>query len=594
MSICVYYKLMQKGFTPVPIILGIVVILGIIGGAYYLGLVKNKSIDSKPSQTSNLPTSTSTNLPASDNQVSGDITWLEQPIKISQTGSLLVFPTTVPSSSPNNQSQQITGLPSFYKVGSWTSGEYKGQDVIDIQFTFPGQSGNYHEIKYATYKDGKIVLFNTMPDQLGSYLDPKTQVSDILLDQRHIPNILLTNTNNKFPVAFQGKNLTFTVYQSGEFFSKSDYVLLTSFANGQKLYRKNQTSNSIPWSNLENVYKGTDFDQTELNVSDETGSNISSYDKISKNWLVQPDLLSDLSPESKSLNDIGYSNYFEIGCQLIPIESLAGNTTFNPSDLKLVMTAGEISYYQPTNADQLLRKMYDLIKDAEAKDTTLKAPSYDRFIKSLPLLIWKDSFGTYQLTFRWRDYPGREGGCGKPVIYLYPKVETQVEVSFVDKMSLTASEPKYGNGWRVLARPNGELTDLKTNLNYPNLYWEGATINPLPQKNEGFIVKKEEVKTFLEDSLKTLGLNTQEKQDFINFWLPKMQEKPFYKISFYTTEEINAAIPLNINPEPDTIFRVLMKYQGLDKSVSIQPQVLSKPFNRNGFTVVEWGGIFSN
>jgi len=466
--------------------------------------------------------------------------------------------------------------------------------LIDIQFTFPGQSGDFHEIKYATYKDGKVVLFNTTADQLGSYLDPKTQAGDVLLDQRHIPNILLTDTNNKFPVAFQKKNLTFTFYHSGEFFSKNDYVFLASFANAQKLYRKDQTGNTIPWSRLENVYKGTDFDQTELNVSDETGSNISSYDKIPKNWLVQPDLLSDLSPDSKSLDDIGYSNYFEIGCQLVPIGSLAGNTTFNPSELKLVMTAGENSYYQPTNVDQLLKNMYDLIKTAGVKDTTLKVPSYDRFVNSLPLLIWKDSFGTYQLTYRWRDYPGREGGCGKPVIYLYPRAQTTVSVNFMDKMALTETNPPYNNGWKVLAKPSGLLTDLNTGLQYPNLYWEGASIHQLPKKEEGFLVKKEDINKFLTNTLLAYGLNSQEKQDFIDYWLPKLQEKPFYKISFYTTMELNEAIPLNINPHPDTIFRLLMAYQGLDKPVSLTPQQSPKPFMRNGFTVVEWGGIFSN
>lgn len=257
------------------------------------------------------------------------------------------------------------------------------------------------------------------------------------------------------------------------------------------------------------------------------------------------------------------------------------------------MTSGSNSYYQPTNADGVLQSMYELRRDAEKDDTSRKMPSYERFVNSMPLLLWKDSFGTYHLEYRSGVYPMSEGGCGKPVIYLYPKTTTTVTVRFTDEMVLTKTSPLYRNGWQVLAQPDGLLTDLGTDLQYHNLYWEGASISELPEKDNGFLVKKSDLYSFLGATLRTYGLNDRERSDFIDFWLPRMQEKPFYKISFYTTGDISKAIPLAINPVPDTIFRILMKYQGLDRKISVTPQQLPEPFLRKGFTVVEWGGIFS-
>ena len=60
-------------------------------------------------------------------------------------------------------------------------------------------------------------------------------------------------------------------------------------------------------------------------------------------------------------------------------------------------------------------------------------------------------------------------------------------------------------------------------------------------------------------------------------------------IRFETLDEINSYMPLIIEPQPDTLIRVLMDYKPLDKKINVNEQQLSTPI-RNGFTVVEWGG----
>jgi hypothetical protein len=48
--------------------------------------------------------------------------------------------------------------------------------------------------------------------------------------------------------------------------------------------------------------------------------------------------------------------------------------------------------------------------------------------------------------------------------------------------------------------------------------------------------------------------------------------------------------PLTVVPTPDTVIRVLMDYTPLAAPISVAPLKITTPI-RNGFTVVEWGGI---
>lgn len=186
--------------------------------------------------------------------------------------------------------------------------------------------------------------------------------------------------------------------------------------------------------------------------------------------------------------------------------------------------------------------------------------------------------------------PGPSGGVVdvKPIIYLYPQAETEVTVKVGNPQNLTHTYPKYENEWKVLAKPNGDLKDLKTGRNLYALYWEG--INTVkPNMDEGFIVKGEDTIKSLEEKLEVLGLNEREAEEFIVYWLPKLESNKYNFIRFQTEEEINNNMPLEITPKPDTIIRILMEFKGLEEPIQIKEQKLITP-QRTGFTVVEWGG----
>ena len=194
---------------------------------------------------------------------------------------------------------------------------------------------------------------------------------------------------------------------------------------------------------------------------------------------------------------------------------------------------------------------------------------------------------------------GLLAGCGensptwearKPVIYLYPEEEAQVTVNLDFDGKLTSTYPAYGDGWTVTARPDGTLTD-ENGREYYCLFWEG--ISPREYDfSSGFCVAGADTAAFLEDALAQLGLTQREANEFIIYWLPRMEGNAYNLISFQGAAYTDGA-QLDIDPAPDTLIRVFMAWRRLDQPEQIMPQEL-KPVERTGFTVVEWGGAEVN
>ena len=170
----------------------------------------------------------------------------------------------------------------------------------------------------------------------------------------------------------------------------------------------------------------------------------------------------------------------------------------------------ELAYQTKTDIDD---ETYKSVNDGKSKLT------FDEYVAKHPLFIFKDVWG------RWGVMGEFDiklmGGCGKPVIYLYPEKPTAVHLSFASPVLLNTQIPFYNNGWLVNANPDGTLIDLqpqytdctkidgsklgseyvtsacKTNI-YPYIYWSGKSErNPYPKVEEGWIVKRENLKKFM-------------------------------------------------------------------------------------------------
>ena len=174
----------------------------------------------------------------------------------------------------------------------------------------------------------------------------------------------------------------------------------------------------------------------------------------------------------------------------------------------------------------------------------------------------------------------------KPVIYLYPETETRVTVKLDLSGELTCAYPAYDGGWTVTAAPDGTLTD-EHGRTYNYLYWEGEVANGF-DFSKGFCVAGSDTAAFLEDALDRLGLTRREANEFLVYWLPRMQDNPYNLIAFQQ-EAYTESAKLTVSPQPDSVLRVFMAWKPLARPVDIPAQILPG-FERRGFTLVEWGG----
>ena len=174
----------------------------------------------------------------------------------------------------------------------------------------------------------------------------------------------------------------------------------------------------------------------------------------------------------------------------------------------------------------------------------------------------------------------------KPVIYLYPETETRVTVKLDLSGELTCTYPDYDGGWTVTAAPDGTLTD-EHGQTYNYLYWEGEGTEAY-DFSKGFCVAGSDTAAFLEDALDRLGLTRREANEFLVYWLPRMQDNPYNLIAFQQ-EAYTQSAKLTVSPQPDSVLRVFMAWKPLARPVDVPAQTLPG-FERRGFTLVEWGG----
>lgn len=180
----------------------------------------------------------------------------------------------------------------------------------------------------------------------------------------------------------------------------------------------------------------------------------------------------------------------------------------------------------------------------------------------------------------------------KPVIYLYPEQETKVNVQLSFNGTLTSTYPTLpSEGWTVTAQPDGTLTD-EEGRSYRYLFWEGVA-NVDWKQDSGFLVKAEDAREFLEESLTQLGLNELEQNDFITYWLPKLEKNGESFVTFAAEQYTDNAV-LTVTPQPDSVLRVQMLISKVDDSNRAAFQKLLEQelprFEREGFVLVEWGG----
>ena len=175
----------------------------------------------------------------------------------------------------------------------------------------------------------------------------------------------------------------------------------------------------------------------------------------------------------------------------------------------------------------------------------------------------------------------------KPILYLYPPSDMEVSVRLENSSVIKTSYPKYNDGWKVYAMSDGSLYDSDSKYYYA-LYWDEYSDYRV-DFSEGFYVARDNALEFLEEKLSIIGLNDRERNEFIMYWLPKLEDNEESLVYFELTLEREEHNKLIINPSPDSMLRVNMHVKKVDGYVDIEEQELVS-FERVGFVAVEWGG----
>lgn len=249
-------------------------------------------------------------------------------------------------------------------------------------------------------------------------------------------------------------------------------------------------------------------------------------------------------------------------------------------------TTQEPVYSFATEQDDLLQQHYAMLKEAyDQAGQSFK--NFSEFTRGVPLFLWKDPFGRY-VRFLRTEYLA-PSNC-EPILYLYPEATTEVTVTLGDKINVIASQPAATHSWHLLAHPDGTFVDLPTRKKYDRVFWEGIS-GYLPPQDKGYVVEACALDQFFDRQLPRLGLTEKETTDFKDAWLKELTGAPYYFIGFYDSEVIDYYAPMTITPVPQTIIRILMDVEPLQKYLQVEPPYLGIPPVRKGFTVVEWAGL---
>ncbi len=183
---------------------------------------------------------------------------------------------------------------------------------------------------------------------------------------------------------------------------------------------------------------------------------------------------------------------------------------------------------------------------------------------------------------------------GKPVIYLYPVADMIVSVKLTIPGNVTISDPSYPvQGWQnILAHPSG-LFDYQ-GKQYHELYYETSVATDTSLKpNTGLIIATPSLRPVLTMVTQQLGLTLPEQQEFLDYWLPKLEalHTPYILFSLLNPLQKDAIDHVAISPMPQTTIAFLATFTPLQRPIQIPSlQLPQTPPKRIGFTTVEWGG----
>lgn len=531
---------------------------GAIYAAYYYGTSQNTPSTDPSIDT---PTPQPTKTTESDGEY-GQITWLSAPKKITNPDIL------------NKESTNLSDmLYSFSDQGSYHVADFSSGAKLILVAINPEGPGDPFIFRLIQNDDQYLLI--------ESFLDEKyeKEAARQIFDQNQV-KIIAYDTLGLIPPntiqAQNGKNFVASPdYFTSQFFSQLE--------NPQKItssdYGDFYVVYSQPYEN-KSVYTRKIY----LKLADSTIKTYDYYLDFSTD--VKVPLVTFSTTQNKDAFEPGIPSGCGLGSAKTILKS-SSNLLLDKQEVGFITNSPTQKIYQFKNPQhEIVKFLYDSYKLGRDYPEAPPMLSIEDYTQKNNHFLYQDTSGDWLIFVNSEFAPMVE--CGKPVIYLYPTTDTQVTVKVA--ADITQSEPTYPtSGWTVLAKPSGQL--IYQTKSYPNLFWEGKGHGFYPDKSKyGTLVTQDKLIPTLKSQLTAQGLNDQESADFMEFWTDLLPQDPYVRLTWLNTADMDQLAPLSVTPAPDTSIRIFLEFEGYSAPVKLIPQNL-KSVPRQGFTLVEWGGL---
>ncbi|WP_309891101.1 SH3 domain-containing protein [Archangium sp.] len=299
------------------------------------------------------------------------------------------------------------------------------------------------------------------------------------------------------------------------------------------------------------------------------------------------------SPEETS-----YSLQYDAGCGRLKTVDPA------PADVRAadLVEVGQVKAAGPLfalkdSAHPEVERAWKELREVPEGTTAGPLPKYEskqEFFESLPRLFWWDSFGRL---LRLRRSDLTPPCMAEPIVYFYPERPMHVRYTLAPEVRVARAEPlARGNAWTFLATPRGVLEEVdaapgRARRTFKHLFWEGTSVRFSPP-TEGVCIPGSRTSEYFREVLPRLGLRPHELEDFLTAWVPRMEGAAFNVIGFHPREVVDLLAPVQVSPPPAHMIRILMDATPVEECPALEAPVLPEAVPaREGFTVVEWGGV---
>lgn len=194
----------------------------------------------------------------------------------------------------------------------------------------------------------------------------------------------------------------------------------------------------------------------------------------------------------------------------------------------------------------------------------------------------------FEMLLPWMKTPDGVN-CYKPNIYFYTDLDRNVTVRFVYPQLVTVSIPDYASGWDVLLTEDDVLI-TEDGEEFSFLFYESVTSKSLFQTEAGYEISAENREELFEAILSGMGFNEAEIADFIEFWNEKLDKGVDYIMYPQDTETVDLAMPIIVDPMPESIERIWFVFAEDDGQSVEEPEdiVIERD---DEYALVEWGGM---